>query len=289
MYICENCGQEHNGTYASGRFCSSKCSKGFSTKAKRKEINEKVSKKIIEKLLNGERIGRCKINFNNYEIEPIQKTLVEKEKFCISCNEKIEKINNKKLCSQCKEFYQYKKLFGKLNIYDSNVKIANDKVLKLLKDEYFINKLSSCDIQQKYKIQLNTLHFYFKKNGIHLRTNTEANVLCYENGKLSPQSSNCYVHGWYTTWDKKQVYLRSSYEFNYAKELDDYKILYEVESKRIKYYDTIKKRERIAVPDFYLSNLNMIVEIKSNYTLDLQNMKDKFKQYNEEGYKTKLI
>ena len=46
MAICENCNQEHNGTYGSGRFCSSKCARGFSTKAKRKEINEKVSTKI---------------------------------------------------------------------------------------------------------------------------------------------------------------------------------------------------------------------------------------------------
>lgn len=43
MNKCENCGNKHNGDYASGRFCSKKCSKGFSTKSKRKEINEKVS------------------------------------------------------------------------------------------------------------------------------------------------------------------------------------------------------------------------------------------------------
>ena len=43
---CENCGKEHDGTYGSGRFCSSKCARGFSTKAKRKEINERVSKAL---------------------------------------------------------------------------------------------------------------------------------------------------------------------------------------------------------------------------------------------------
>ena len=30
--ICEKCEQEHDGTYGSGRFCSSKCARGFSTK-----------------------------------------------------------------------------------------------------------------------------------------------------------------------------------------------------------------------------------------------------------------
>ncbi|MFW5988461.1 MAG: HNH endonuclease signature motif containing protein [bacterium] len=43
---CENCGNEHDGSYGSGRFCSSKCARGFSTKSKRKEINEKVSKSL---------------------------------------------------------------------------------------------------------------------------------------------------------------------------------------------------------------------------------------------------
>lgn len=46
VYICENCGIEHKGSYGSGRFCSSKCARGFSTKQKRKEINAKVSKKL---------------------------------------------------------------------------------------------------------------------------------------------------------------------------------------------------------------------------------------------------
>ncbi len=51
MKKCENCNKNHNGEYGSGRFCSMKCSRGFSTRDKRKEINEKVSiklKKIIE-------------------------------------------------------------------------------------------------------------------------------------------------------------------------------------------------------------------------------------------------
>lgn len=48
MFICENCKQDHDGTYGSGRFCSSKCARGFSTKAKRQEINKKVSKTLTK-------------------------------------------------------------------------------------------------------------------------------------------------------------------------------------------------------------------------------------------------
>ena len=46
MKKCENCDNVHDGTYGSGRFCSTKCSRGFSTKAKRTEINEKVSRTL---------------------------------------------------------------------------------------------------------------------------------------------------------------------------------------------------------------------------------------------------
>lgn len=40
---CENCNKEHEGNFASGRFCSRNCSAAFSTKSKRKEINIKIS------------------------------------------------------------------------------------------------------------------------------------------------------------------------------------------------------------------------------------------------------
>ncbi len=46
MTKCENCETENDGKYGSGRFCSSKCSRSFSTKTKRKEINDKISKRI---------------------------------------------------------------------------------------------------------------------------------------------------------------------------------------------------------------------------------------------------
>lgn len=44
MKLCEYCGKEHVGTYGSGRFCGVKCARGFSTKAKRKEINKRLVK-----------------------------------------------------------------------------------------------------------------------------------------------------------------------------------------------------------------------------------------------------
>lgn len=45
---CEfsNCSVDHDKSFGSGRFCSLKCSRAFSTAEKRKQINEKVSKTL---------------------------------------------------------------------------------------------------------------------------------------------------------------------------------------------------------------------------------------------------
>jgi len=53
MNICENCEKEHNGEYGSGRFCSSKCARCFSTKEKRQEINKKVSETLFKTFNDG--------------------------------------------------------------------------------------------------------------------------------------------------------------------------------------------------------------------------------------------
>ena len=57
--ICENCNCEHDGSYGSGRFCSCKCARGFSSKAKRQEINQKVSNTL--KLKYKKEPKRCKV------------------------------------------------------------------------------------------------------------------------------------------------------------------------------------------------------------------------------------
>jgi hypothetical protein len=49
MKICEYCNIVIEKNYGSGRFCSEKCARGFSTKSKRKEINEKTKKTFLHK------------------------------------------------------------------------------------------------------------------------------------------------------------------------------------------------------------------------------------------------
>jgi len=40
---CEQCEKEHNGSYATGRFCNVKCSRAFSTRSNREMRNRRIS------------------------------------------------------------------------------------------------------------------------------------------------------------------------------------------------------------------------------------------------------
>lgn len=145
-------------------------------------------------------------------------------------------------------------------------------------------------------------HFHYVNNRMHssilhnldisikslskaVSDSVKGNRLVYNN-ILHSNQFKCNLH---TTWEGVEVFLRSSYELNYAKDLDNKKIKYSVESLKIDYYDTQTNKFRIAIPDFYLIDLNTVVEIKSDFTLDIQEMRDKFKAYKNLGYNTVLL
>jgi hypothetical protein len=79
--VCENCGKNKDEKYGSGRFCSSFCSKSFSTKGKRKEINEKISKAN-----KGRGVGDVLLNCGYCGIDFYRDYRRRRQKFCsISC------------------------------------------------------------------------------------------------------------------------------------------------------------------------------------------------------------
>lgn len=55
---CEVCSKQHDGSYGSGRFCSSFCARKFSTIYNRKETSEKARKTIKDKIRSGEIVLR---------------------------------------------------------------------------------------------------------------------------------------------------------------------------------------------------------------------------------------
>lgn len=74
---CENCEQEHDGTYGSGRFCSTKCSRGFATKGKRKEISAKISNSLT---------GRCSWDNSDRPCKECKQLFKPKKKHQVLCS-----------------------------------------------------------------------------------------------------------------------------------------------------------------------------------------------------------
>jgi len=160
-----------------------------------------------------------------------------------------------------------------------------------LKKDYFTDELSIIDMSKKYKINTQTLSEVFKRLNIPLRTPTQSGHIAAKNGKIKHNSTNSYPYknGFHITWDNKKVHYRSSYELDYYKELDKIRIIYDVEKLRLIYFDSQKKKRRIAIPDIYVPSDNLIVEIKSLWTYDEQNWRDRLETYKKIGYNVKLI
>ena len=291
--ICENCGKEHDGSYGTGRFCSKKCQYAFPTK-------------YIDKT----KIANCALCGKEIIIK---KNAQSTKCLCNECKEKI-KNNKQRKCLICGRLYKvldgcqnafcknhniqhFKSLikyfgFDKTKLGTTEVENEFNKIRNLLYNLYWNKHKSSSEICKKYNYpnNANLIAKVFKYLNIPSKTYKYATIENYIEGReMITECNNQYNQQWHTTWNNKKVYLRSSYELDYAKELDEKQIDYEVEFKHIKYWDSQKQEFHCAIPDFYIPKDNMIVEIKSNYTLDKQNMIDKKKAYLDLGYKFKLI
>ena len=274
-------------------FCSRRCS---NIRHPSKETKEKISNslKSSKKYNDSVQIKRSKnlIRFENINGKYIEKP---KKYFC-GCEE-LNKQNYDISRRQSPKWFNKLIPFGFdiTSLYSERIIEEHKKVKELLYNEYVNNGLSPADIYTKYNCKeyfnnSETLLHIFKDWNFPIRSWSKAVINEWLQGKQHPGKDPIhYKQQWYTTWDGKEVYLHSSFELDYAKELDSKQINYEVEFAHIKYWDSQKKEYRCAIPDFYIPSENMIVEIKSSYTLDKQNMKDKFKAYKKLGYNVKLI
>lgn len=274
---CEKCGKIfyvecsksafEKGKYR--KFCSSECSH---SRVLSQETKDKISSSLKK-----ERVVKCKV-CGNLIIN------ARKNKKC--CSDRCRHISRiiptlKKYFKLNLECLQSEKIFDEI-----------ERIKEELTFEYWENNLTGIELGKKYNYPsaCNITGKIFKYLEIPTRNIKDTNKLNVLKGKIEPQTTHLnYKQGWHTTWDNKEVYLRSSYEFDYAKKLDEDKIPYEVESLRIKYWDSQRQEFRCSIPDFYLPITNEIVEIKSRWTLDYQLMKDKIKEYKKLGYNVKVI
>lgn len=66
---CENCGKEHAGKYGSGRFCSAKCARGFSSKYVTDEGRKKQKEVLNDKNNRIKSYNTRRSNSQNYELD----------------------------------------------------------------------------------------------------------------------------------------------------------------------------------------------------------------------------
>jgi len=197
--------------------------------------------------------------------------------------------NKRQLIPTLIKYFEFNKLsIGSLKFYDEYNRILNKINL-----DYHEKELSIPEMCEKYNYKGDFRNFNKILNslGIKKRSLSNSQKVAIKRGRSNLPTKNLYPykHGFHKTWEGKDVFFRSSYEENYCKELDEKRIKYDVEKIRVEYFDTQKNSDRIAIPDFYLPDTNEIIEIKSDWTYDEQNMKDKFKAYKENGYKVKLL
>jgi ribosomal protein L37AE/L43A len=154
-YFCENCGKEVFEKYGSGRFCSNECAKSFSTKAKRKDINEKIKNALTKQ----PHVKKCKNCGNEFT------TKLKNKKYCsLKCSrayyktlEYSEKLS--KACSGKCGGYRENSGRGKQGWYDS---IYAGRVY--LQSSWELAYAKYLD-ENNIKWQRNTKHFnYFDSN-----------------------------------------------------------------------------------------------------------------------------
>lgn len=159
----------------------------------------------------------------------------------------------------------------------------------MLYTEYHIKCESMLTIMKKFNIPSSrTMDIIFRLFDIEARSFSESNRLAIATNRSIMPSNTTYKHIFHKSWFGETFCLRSSYEEDYAKSLDLTQTKYFVEHLRIKYFNKQENRYRIAIPDFYLPDTNTIVEVKSTYWLNVEEMTDKKEAYLNLGYKFKL-
>ena len=270
---CEQCGNRHSGNYGSGRFCSTLCARSFASKkndkSKRKHGICPVCKRrhLINKQANPT-MTYCKKCY---------KLRRKIKRPCNVCGQPIcmkpEYCNRWRLIPSLIKIGLKKKKLGKPSVYREF-----DRIRYKINKEYHTKELSTIDLATKYNLTPVVIRNIFKGLRISIRSRSDSISLAYKHNKLKPQTKSFkYKNGWHTTWYGKEVYYRSSLELNHCKILDKETTMYDMESLRLRYWDSQSKKTRTAIPDFYLSESNTIIEIKSFYTLnkDRKKMKDK--------------
>lgn len=229
----------------------------------------------------------CAASYNNVrrerkpwtEEQHIKNRKPREEAVCKYCGKP-----GKTICDECRPYVQKVPTFRKAGILEGSLKQRYDQLINLIEDLHLEGHCIT-EICRELNIHDVTVRQILKSLGLRLYTLSEVQTRMYAEGfrEISPGRGK-YKTGNHTSWEGNTFFCRSSYELEFAESLDKQQIPYRMEAFRIPYWDTAKQRQRIAIPDFYLPETNELVEIKSTWTYDEQNMKDRFKAFRKQGF-----
>lgn len=212
-------------------------------------------------------------------------------KFC-GCS-----VLRRAVCVGCKPYSRQINTLRYFGFNISTIKTAGfvSEVLRIhhyMTEEYMTGKSLNQICNEHAYPQVYALSVFYRRHlKVAIRGSRDAALLSIKrNGRPQPVNpASKYLHGWHTTYTGRKAYYRSSYELDYFKQLDAQQIDYQSEPFSVKYFDSQHDIERTAIPDVFIPSTNTIVEIKSTWTYNKQQMKDRFLAFRAAGYNTKLI
>lgn len=159
------------------------------------------------------------------------------------------------------------------------------KIQSMLYTEYHIKCESMLTLMKRFSIPSSrTMDIIFRLFNVESRSRSDSALTALQTDRSQIRTSQVFKTIYHKTWFGETFCLRSSYEEDYAKQLDESQTKYFVEHLRIKYFSKVENRYRIAIPDFYLPATNTIVEVKSTYWLNKEEMQNKKDAYLSLGY-----
>ena len=178
---CENCGKDHNGYYGSGRFCSNKCARSYSTKTKRVDINKQVSIKLKGRpsKLKGRKVINRKL--------PISRKVLKQDNIkknsiistCVFCNKQWKTKYIRKFCSKnCQHEHIHKEYIkrwknGKELGYKGQC--STSKHIRRYIFEKYNNKCSKCG-WSKLNPYTNSIPLHLEHKDGNANNNNESNL-----------------------------------------------------------------------------------------------------------------
>ena len=175
------------------------------------------------------------------------------------------------------------------------------RIRNILTQEYSVLKNSVKHIEDSFRMgrgSLSPVYLYYF--GIQKRTASESAKLTFSrsdnikkaflNRPLPEKGSNInrvgkvnnFKEGYHIAWDGSKIYLRSSYEFDFVKVLDKFKVDF-ISEYSFYYYDNSLQKVRKGYPDFYFPKSNILLEVKSCRFYNPTNLKDRAVEANRKG------